>query len=279
MNYSSSIALIISVFVILVIIKQYLTIWVFLDEIGLKLFKYILPISEIFLLVFADRLFLVPSVSIFLYLIYKKNILDNKIFLSYCKIDKNKFKLNKKLIILIILLSPAIFFISNDIYIRLLRLTKWINLKSFNVSNTYNNLYNKQIIDYLVIFSLICIVTPLIEEFTFRVLIYDNWLAKIFKRKIFAVIISTVVFGLSHFNNKSFIYTVLIGIILCFVYDLFGYLCCVILHMLLNIYTFFILYSDTLIEVKITILLSVISIIISIIFILTVMKKKDKINA
>lgn len=226
MGALSYVKFIFTIFLIVILLKQYVEMWIFLDKLNRKLLKYILPIFEIFLLFFYDGLFLFPSVVVFLILIYRFNILDNRTFKSFYPINKLKFNINIKSILQVVFISPFLFFILQAI-------------TSFILNSSGNNLiYQKQLIDYLTFFILTSIIAPVVEEFTFRVLIYDNWLSDLFNKKIIAVVLSSAIFALTHFDYKTYIYTFVTGVILCFIYDIYGYLCSVTLHMLLNTYSF-----------------------------------------
>ncbi|SHH33023.1 CAAX protease self-immunity [Caloranaerobacter azorensis DSM 13643] len=226
MDVLSYLKFIFSILLIIILLKQYVEMWILLDKLNRKVLKYMLPICEILLLFFYDGLFLFPSVVVFLILIYKFNILDNNMFKTFYPINKHKFSINISSILQIIFLSPFLFFIFQAII-------------SFSSNNGGNNLiYQKQLIDYLTFFVLTSIIAPIVEEFTFRVLIYDNWLSSLFNKKIVAVLISSVIFAFTHFDYKTYIYTFITGASLCFIYDIYGYLCSVILHMLFNTYSF-----------------------------------------
>ncbi|WP_069649797.1 CPBP family intramembrane glutamic endopeptidase [Caloranaerobacter ferrireducens] len=226
MGVLSYVKFIFTIFLIVILLKQYVEMWIFLDKLNRKLLKYVLPIFEIFLLLFYDGLFLFPSVVVFLILIYRFNILDNRAFKTFYPISKLKFNINIKFILQVVFISPFLFFILQAI-------------TSFILDSSGNNLiYQKQLIDYLTFFILTSIIAPVVEEFTFRVLIYDNWLSDLFNKKIVAVLLSSAIFAFTHFDYKTYIYTFVTGVILCFIYDIYGYLCSVTLHMLFNTYSF-----------------------------------------
>ncbi|WP_427338198.1 CPBP family intramembrane glutamic endopeptidase [Caloranaerobacter sp. DY30410] len=226
MGALSYVKFIFTILLIIILLKQYVEMWILLDKFNQKVLKYTLPICEILLLLFYDGLFLFPSVMVFLILIYRYNILDNKTFKTFYPISKLKFNVNINSILQVVFLSPFLFFIFQAII-------------SFNLDSSGNNLiYQKQFIDYLTFFVLTSIIAPVVEEFTFRVLIYDNWLSSLFNKKIVAVLISSVIFAFTHFDYKTYIYTFVTGVTLCFIYDIYGYLGSVTLHMLFNIYSF-----------------------------------------
>jgi len=122
------------------------------------------------------------------------------------------------------------------------------------------------ILNYILLFTTTCITAPIVEEFTFRVLIYDNWFYKYFNKRVTAALISSIIFSISHFNLDASIYTFIVGIILCFIYDIYGYISTMVLHMLFNIYTFFIIYGVK-IEEKTGMIIAIVSLIISSFFI------------
>ena len=276
----------ISLSIIIVMFKQYLIIWITLERVGLKIFKYLVPLSEVFLLLFYDSLFLVPSVTLSLILIYKYNILGDNEFIQYYDIKEDKFNINKKQLLIVFLLSPILFiivrwtshiindFFSNKLFISynmdyLDEIVKKVGNQDSGKKIILN--YMKQFIDYMGLFGVTCILAPIVEEFTFRVLLYRSWLKNIFNKRIRAVLVSAIVFSLSHLDLNALVYTFIMGIILCFVYDGFGYIGSVVLHMLFNMYTFFIYYGVK-IEEKSIIVLSVL--IIFLMFYIIVKKSK-----
>lgn len=224
-----------SVFLIIILFKQYITMWVLLDNTFVRFFKYLLPLTEIILLIFLENFFLLPSVTVFLLLIYKYNILEDDIFRLYYRIKKKNFYFNFKNLIYIIPISLIIFISISFLNQMFINLYTRFNLEQDTIINT---IHKKQTVDYLLLFGVTCIIAPIVEEFTFRVLIYDNWLTKKYRRRIWAALVSSIIFSISHLQIESMIYTLLIGILLCFVYDSLGYISTVILHMLLNLYTF-----------------------------------------
>lgn len=239
MKYSSSFQFLIYVLSIIIVYKQYLILWIYLGELGYKLIKYLLPVIEILLLIFADDLFLFPSVLTFFILIYRGNVYDNDIFMRYYKIDRKKFCLPKKSVIYIILLSPCIYVIINLI---IQGFESYLIYKPLLAKINNDMIYGEHNIDYLVLYGITCIIAPLVEEFTFRVLIYDNWLNNIFKKKIIALLLSSLIFSFTHFELETFLFAFISGIVLCIIYDISGYFGGVILHILFNTYTFFGLY-------------------------------------
>jgi len=244
--------------------------WVMLDRVNLKALKYILPLTEFGLLIFFDSLFLLPSTITFLILIYRLKIYEDKVFVSYYHIEKKKFSFNLNGILYILILSPLIFLGANAIWKGL-----YDSFLGFNVngrSSIGNYFEGKQFIDYLILFGVTCIIAPLVEEFTFRVLIYGNWLTKRLNKRITAVILASLIFAISHLDIRTFIYTFVIGIILSFVYDGLGYLSAVVLHMALNIYSFLGMIGIVIhIYISLTILVTSLSLLI--IFVL--MSKKN----
>lgn len=238
MGGTSTVGSIFAIIIIGIIFKQYLTFWIVLDRMGLRSLKYILPICEIGLLIFFEDLFLFPSVTFFLILIYNGKIYNDKVYTLYYNIKRRKFAVNRKNIFYAFLLSPILILSVDIIYGEIFKL-----FQSFNVNITLSGEIItrncKSFVDYLMIFGVVCIIAPIVEEFTFRVIIYDNWLVKTLNKRIFAVIISSIIFAFSHFNYTIYLYTFITGVILCFVYDILGFLSATIVHMLFNIHAFF----------------------------------------
>lgn len=231
------IGIIASIALILIILTQYIVFWLALDSLKMKWLKYLLPICEILLLLLLDDLFLLPSVTTFLILIYKNIIKSNDEYISNYNIDREKFNLEKEYILYTVLLAPMFIILVNIVSAGIINLFN--TLGSSTLGDEYSNIHNsKHIIDYLVQFGLICIVAPIVEEFTFRFIIYHSWLSHKFDKKIIAVLLSSLIFTLSHFDADIFVYTFITGIILCFIYDGFGFLSSVTLHILFNLYAF-----------------------------------------
>lgn len=217
---------------IAIILKQYILFWVLLGQTKLKAFKYILPIMEILLLLFMDELFLLPTITIFLILVYKDRGNGDEI-LNYYRLNNDRFKPDLNNLVKVIVLSPIIILITYTIS------SIFFSHMELELSDTTKVVqYNKQYIDYIIWFGLICIIAPVIEEFTFRVLIYDSWLSKKFHKRISAVIISSLIFSLTHFDIGLSFYTFISGIVLCFIYDYFGYISTVVVHVFINTYAF-----------------------------------------
>ncbi|EOC99605.1 CPBP family intramembrane glutamic endopeptidase [Caldisalinibacter kiritimatiensis] len=226
-----------SILLVLILMRQYFEMWIILDRLGLKLCKYFLPILEITLLLLLDDLFLLPSVIIFLLLIYDGKVLKDKAFRKFYTISKKNFMINKKTFWFIVFLSPVIFYLLNITSSIILDI---INKLNFDITINEADLSsgNKKFIDYVSLFGVTCIIAPIVEEFTFRVLIYRNWLPKFFNKKVISLLISSLIFTISHFEIEMMPYTLLTGIILGITYDFFGYLGSVLLHSLLNFFTF-----------------------------------------
>lgn len=212
--------------------------WILLENVNLKMLKYLLPFCEIMLLIFCDELFLFPSVFMFLVLICRFNICEDEIFTKYYIIDKTKFSFKPIYVIHVLMLSPIIFLVIGFLADKssVLFDNSILNYTIYIESNEV--FFQKQLIDYIVLFTVTCIIAPVVEEFTFRVLIYRSWLSSFTNKKIIALLISSAIFAFSHFNIATFVYTFLVGIILCFIYDVYGYLSSVTLHILLNAYAF-----------------------------------------
>lgn len=226
-----------TIILILILLRQYLDMWIILDRKGYKFLKYVLPIMEISLFIFIDELFLLPSVMCFLFLIYKGRIFEDGTFRTYYTIDKGKFLLNKKHIIIVIFISPIVFFFSHMLLNMFVNGINNIDKQVIDNMTYYDLFKQKHIIDYLTLFGVTCIIAPIVEEFSFRVLIYENWLANYFNKKIYALFVSSLIFAFSHFDINTVVYTFLISLILCLIYDFTGYIGAVLLHMLLNLYT------------------------------------------
>ena len=260
-----------SILLILIIIKQYIIFWLSLDSLKMKWLKYLLPICEILLLILLDDLFLFPSVTTFLILIYSDLLKSDSEYTSYYNINKKKFIFQKQYIIYTVLLAPLFIVLVNIIFEGTIEI---FSIFGFSLeSQEYGNIYNsKHIIDYLVQFALICIVAPIVEEFTFRFIIYDSWLSNKLNKKIFAVLLSSLMFTFSHFNMSIFVYTFMTGIILCFIYDGFGFLSSVTLHMIFNVYAFLGFIGITISE---NIIVTVTFISLTLIIILNFLKKPN----
>lgn len=235
--FFSIIGFIASIALILIILKQYIYFWLSLDSLKMKWLKYLLPISEILLIILHEDLFLLPSVTVFLILIYKNIHKSNNRYILFYNIDRRKFSFEKEYILYIVLLAPLLIVLVNTVSVEIINL---FNTFGFSLNGDENgNIYNsKHIIDYLVQFGLICIVAPIVEEFTFRFIIYHNWLSHKFEKRIYAVLLSSLMFTFSHFDVHIFVFTFITGIILCFIYDGFGFFSSVTLHMLFNVYAF-----------------------------------------
>lgn len=253
-----------SVVVLLIIIMQYINFWIFLDVEKTKPLKYILPMIEIITLVFFDGLFLFSTVVVFLLFVYKDRKKSEGNLNLYYNISMDNFSISKKKIFCAIFLAPLLILLVNLVYRGLYTVFEIFDI---DIIGEWGNIYksSKYFVDYLMDFGLICIIAPIVEEFTFRVIIYGSWLSDKFNKRITAVIISSIIFAFSHFNMNIFLYTFITGIILCFIYDILGYVSSVIVHMLFNTYAFFGVMG-IIINIK---LISVVAIIMTIIAVTT----------
>ncbi|WP_202709881.1 CPBP family intramembrane glutamic endopeptidase [Sporosalibacterium faouarense] len=220
-----------------IIFKQYSTFWIFLDQLKMKSLKYILPICEIILLIFFENLFLAPSVTLFLILIYKGEFKRDTRYSLYFNISIKKFKIYPDKILHSILITPSLIILVHFINRIIIKIISPIGISMGQNNGTILSSYNN-LIDYGIGFGLICIIAPIVEELTFRVMIYDCWLSQKFSKRIFAVIISSIIFTSSHFNGNTILFTFITGIVLCFIYDKLGYISSVIVHIIFNFYAF-----------------------------------------
>jgi membrane protease YdiL (CAAX protease family) len=251
--------------------------WVILDKLRLKFLKYLLPILEVGLLFFMSELFLLPSVITFLLLIYDGRIFTDSIFKSYYNIDRKDFYIDFRLIVSTILIAPVLYALSYSLSYRLIEILNNLHISPFSFYEASNFTSKNQFISYVILFTSACIIAPIVEEFTFRVLIYRNWLSKVIKKRVVALLLSSLIFALSHFEINTLPYIFITGFILGIIYDAFGYVNAVVLHMILNIFSF-IQVSGIVIYNKIAIIIYTVIVLISIILLNTSKKKAKRVK-
>lgn len=96
---------------------------------------------------------------------------------------------------------------------------------------------------FLIIIPVIIIFAPILEEFVFRWLFFE----KIFKNRIgiyLAALLSSSIFGMAHFNLRSFPILLWIGIYNCYLIDKKGYWYCVFNHFTFNFITTMVLLIE-----------------------------------
>lgn len=93
----------------------------------------------------------------------------------------------------------------------------WTIFTCFSVSSFFNSLYHLNVPEVLTNFNLItflstCFVGPIIEEIIFRYVIYHLFRKEYSKNK--SILITSILFGVLHFNLKKGIFAFVIGFIL-----------------------------------------------------------------
>lgn len=95
-------------------------------------------------------------------------------------------------------------------------------------------LQNSDMVSFLVTVPVAVIFAPVVEEFVFRYVIFE----KILKNKVgipIAIIISSLIFGIIHFNLKAFIPITFIGVVNCYLIHKKGYWYAVFNHFIFNL--------------------------------------------
>lgn len=69
----------------------------------------------------------------------------------------------------------------------------------------------------LMLFLLYCIFTPIVEEIIFRFIIYNS-LLMVVKDALWAIILSSALFGIYHMNPVQGFYAFFMGLVICFLY-------------------------------------------------------------
>ncbi|GEM_PF-4993943 len=152
------------------------------------------------------------------------------LFLFY----RPKFELNnppfKPFVLLLIIISSFAFRVFED---------PIINFK-FILSNEKSFLFNEiqyPLNDKIIIFLFFVIFAPFMEELFYRKIILN-----IFKKSIYAIAFSSILFGAVHLSNGisvfSFFTTVLFGILLCLIFYKFGFFYCFAFHAIYNLLFF-----------------------------------------
>lgn len=91
-----------------------------------------------------------------------------------------------------------------------------------------------KLIQFLFMIPVAVIFAPVVEEFVFRYLLFD----KVFKNRtgvIIAAIISSLMFGVVHFNIKVFVTITFIGLVNCYLIEKEGFWYSVFNHMFFNL--------------------------------------------
>lgn len=95
-------------------------------------------------------------------------------------------------------------------------------------------LQKTDILHFLITIPVAVIFAPIVEEFVFRYLIFE----KLFKNRVglnMAIILSSLMFGIIHFNLKAFAPIVFIGIVNCYLIHKRGYWYAVFNHFVFNL--------------------------------------------
>jgi membrane protease YdiL (CAAX protease family) len=70
---------------------------------------------------------------------------------------------------------------------------------------------------YFMLFLLYCVFTPIVEEIIFRFIIYNS-LMMVVKDALWAILLSSAIFGIYHMNPVQGAYAFFMGLVICFLY-------------------------------------------------------------
>lgn len=141
-------------------------------------------------------------------------------------------------------LKYAFIFYALNIIVSIISVTVLsIFFKSLNDQEVVTRLQNNDLIYTLMTFPVAVIFAPVLEEFVFRWFYFE----KIMKGRIgvySAAVISSLMFGMMHFNLKAFLPITILGLFNCYLIEKKGYWYCVINHSIFNLITFVMLFID-----------------------------------
>lgn len=105
--------------------------------------------------------------------------------------------------------------------------------KNLNQQEVVTELKKSQLIPFIFSIPSLVIFAPILEEFVFRWLFFE----KIFKKRIgfiWGAVISSIMFGIAHFNLESFFVITILGLINCYLIEKKGYWYAVVNHAFFN---------------------------------------------
>lgn len=137
----------------------------------------------------------------------------------------------------------AIFYCLNLVVSIIYVLILSLFFKSLSQQEVVTRLQNNDLLYTILTFPIAVIFAPILEEFVFRWFYFE----KVMKGRIgtyFAAIISSLMFGMMHFNLRAFIPITVLGLYNCYLIEKKGYWYCVINHSVFNLITFIMLFID-----------------------------------
>lgn len=111
-----------------------------------------------------------------------------------------------------------------------------IFFKNLNQQEVVNELQKSKLIAFIITIPSLVVFAPILEEFVFRWLFFE----KIFKKRIglvWGAILSSIIFGICHFNLSSFTVITVLGLVNCYLIEKKGYWYAVINHCFFNFVT------------------------------------------
>ena len=187
-----------------------------------------------------------------------KSDMTNEEFINYMNTFDYSYRLDKflgnyTLLMMIILFVVFIIFLLKEykkykrinnkfnIFIPILfgiSVSLMFNIAVFNLNNLVHitNIFNKSSIPIYV--QIICtgVLGPILEELLFRGIVYNK--LKSFNGSICSVILTSLIFGLLHFDMVNMLYAFFVSFILIYLYDKYDNIMCpIIMHISLNLTT------------------------------------------
>lgn len=139
---------------------------------------------------------------------------------------------NKKLEVILYAIGFKFFAtLVNGIYILLLQGLK-VELESQEITKLFADAAWFKII---ILSAMTVIIAPILEEFIFRHILYRGFAKKI--GKVFAVILTSTIFALIHYNIAGSISFFMLGIYNCYLYEEYGYRAAVVNHFIFNLFS------------------------------------------
>lgn len=223
-----------------------------------KIFEFIKRVKIVLLVLLILFIYQELIKGIFAYILYKKidlNIYQGHFYKLACisfiltapiifYISKSRIKYKKNIDILNIKYSLFIYFIANfftitivNIYINIAKFFPIIDKSLGNFSNNIIRNLNGSLESKVYLILYVAIISPLIEEIVFRGIFYYEF-KKIMKEK-YVILITSLLFGIAHFNIVQSSYTFVLGLFLGYIiYKYKDIKICILIHFLNNIQVF-----------------------------------------
>lgn len=203
----------------------------------IKVLRDMIIVSVIFMIPYIGYSLYGNFISIIvtiIYLLYCLRIIHKQKKLCF-NINKDRFKYDKNFIYAVFFLIIGFILVENIIYIFIDYILDSLNIV-LPLQDSVEELENtKKGIQYITVFLETVMFSPLIEELSIRVVIYDGILKKRMPKS-YAMILTSFIFGIVHFNLYAFIGSFLSSIAINMIYEKEGFYGAFAFHSLNNLF-------------------------------------------